>query len=415
MKEKKLAILSDYHPHKNAKLFHSSSGKDRIITASVRSGKTWAAIHEICKVAWNNKTNDVVLIIAPTYSQLKDILMRPLFYKLLSYGLVNVNGWNKSDSIIQLKNGKLIYGRSNESYLRLEGINVYETFVDEVCRLDKECIEECKRRMITTNGRLNLIGTPKGKLNWVYQDYFENGQREDTDYFHFDIYDNPLVKKEAVNKLLSQYDELTARQEIWGEWVSLFEDRVYKSFDKEIHLKEPDMINDLYIGIDWNQNIYASVVMTKIGNKLYVIDEFANNKDVIELGQKIYNKYGDNAYIITDSMNSQSNRILLRQCGLTKIYETASNPKRTDRYMMVNAWIKNALGNINLYVSPKCINLIKDLETLEFKKNSDIPNDMGNKLGHWSDALGYVIWNNFKIDPNEHLIKPNWKQIMGLK
>jgi len=49
--------------------------------------------------------------------------------------------------------------------MRMEGITVAETFVDEVCRVDKECVEECKRRMITTNGRLNLIGTPKGKNN----------------------------------------------------------------------------------------------------------------------------------------------------------------------------------------------------------------------------------------------------------
>jgi len=78
-------------------------------------------------------------------------------------------------------------------------------------------------------------------------------------------------------------------------------------------------------------------VLTKINDKLYVINEYSDNKDVTELANKIIRDYGTSPYIITDAMNSQSNRLLLRQSGLNNIFETKSNPKRVDRYQMLNA------------------------------------------------------------------------------
>jgi len=47
-----IGILADYEPHASALPFHDDeSGKDRIVVAPIRSGKTYAVLHEIMVVA----------------------------------------------------------------------------------------------------------------------------------------------------------------------------------------------------------------------------------------------------------------------------------------------------------------------------------------------------------------------------
>jgi len=47
-----IGILADYEPHESAAAFHADdSRKDRIIVAPIRSGKTFAVLHEILVVA----------------------------------------------------------------------------------------------------------------------------------------------------------------------------------------------------------------------------------------------------------------------------------------------------------------------------------------------------------------------------
>jgi len=403
--------IQDYIPHKNAIKFHSSTGKDRIIVSPIRAGKTWALIHDCIIESWNNPTKWPTLVVAPTNQQLKDIFFRPLFYKLLDYGLVNIKDWNKSENIIQLKNGNLIYGRSAESYERIRGLTIFETYVDEAALVPKECIDICRARMLTTQGRLNLATTPRGKNNWIYKDYFENGTLNDVDYFQFNIFDNPEMTIEAYEKLKEQYDFLTAEQELHGKFVDLYTSRIYREFDKNIHVKNLSEIPryNLWACIDWNINIYACVIFAKINKDIYVIDEIYGSSNVIELSKTIVNRYGTDIYIVSDAANAQSHRELVRQSGLNKIYDTKSNPKRIDRYLRVNSYLKNANGNSHLFIDEKCSFLIKDLERLCFKKNSDEPDDNNNELGHISDALGYGLWiATDGVSQNELIINPGY-------
>ncbi len=405
-----VGILSDYEPHDSAAAFHEDeSGKDRVIVAPIRSGKTFAVLHEILVVAWNNPTDFPVLVMAPTNQQLRDINIRPLYELLLYYGVTNDKLYNKSENIITLKNGKRIYGRSAESFERIRGLTIYESFIDEAALCSKEAIDVVKGRMLTTKGRLNLITTPKGKNNWVYTDYFQqyydvgldpyNRDDLDTNFYKFNIFDNPAITEEAFEKLLKQYDSLNAKQELYGEFVNLYESLVYREFDRGIHLVDntPADPENIWIGVDWNVGIHAAIVMTRVGDTIYCIDEFYNNQDVVELGQRIVRKYGTEPVIVTDAMNAQSNRILLRQCGLHKIVETKSNPKRVDRYNAVNIHLKNAAGDVSMYINKSCTNLIADLEMLVYKSGTDVPDTGGEKYGHISDAMGYCL---LQMSPN---------------
>jgi hypothetical protein len=95
----------------------------------------------------------------------RDIMMKPLANMLTNLGLLEQ--YNKSESIIYLKNGNSVYGRSHEAAEKIRGLTVYATYMDEVAMMDKNTLDIVRGRMMTSNssGKLTLTGTPKGKNN----------------------------------------------------------------------------------------------------------------------------------------------------------------------------------------------------------------------------------------------------------
>jgi len=69
-----------------------------------------------------------------------------------------------------------------------------------------------------------------------------------------------------------------------------------------------------------------------------------------------------------------------------------SNPAVRDRLQVVNA----ALERVK--IDAKCKELIKDLEQVAYKENSQvIDKDRDPKRTHLSDALGYLMWQEFRV------------------
>ncbi len=59
----------------------------------------------------------------------------------------------------------------------------------------------------------------------------------------------------------------------------------------------------------------------------------------------------------------------------------------------MNAKLKNAAGDIYMRISPRCKELIKDLEQVTYKAESTVMDkDRDPKRTHLSDALGYLIF-----------------------
>jgi hypothetical protein len=70
-----------------------------------------------------------------------------------------------------------------------------------------------------------------------------------------------------------------------------------------------------------------------------------------------------------------------------------SNPSVRERINLTNRQLKSAAGKIGLLVDPRCKELIKDLEQVCFKADTNqIDKDRDRLRTHLSDALGYVLW-----------------------
>ena len=386
--------ISNYEPHTGQSEYHDSDELTRIIIASIRSGKSYSVLHDIIIESWNNPSNLPVLIVTPTNAMTRDIMMKPLVELLISMNLLEPKNYNKSEQLITLRNGNTIIGRSHEAAEKIRGLTIYAAYMDEVAMMNKNTYDIVMGRMITENSsnRMTLTGTPKGKQNWLYEYFFKNGNLKNTSYHRFHILQNPIISIEAYEALKETYDELTAKQELEGLFVDLYESLVYRSYSNaNLFTNNFNKDYQLYAGIDWNVGINGCVIAIKINDVIYIIDEIYGCKDITELGHEIIKRYGYDLIISSDAMGSQSHRQILRNMGLNKIVETKSNPRRVNRYNNVNSHLKNANGNIKLYIEKKCRYLVEDLENLTFKNGTDVPDTRNEQYGHISDALGYLL------------------------
>jgi hypothetical protein len=74
-----------------------------------------------------------------------------------------------------------------------------------------------------------------------------------------------------------------------------------------------------------------------------------------------------------------------------------SNPSVRERVLLVNRLLRSASGETQLFVDEKCVELMKDLEQVAYKEDtSEIDKDRDRMRTHASDALGYVLWEQFR-------------------
>lgn len=157
-----ISLFPDYKPHAGQLALHTSRAKTRVVTAAIRSGKTHGVMHDILLRAANLQQGGV-LCVAPNYKMIKEILEEPCTQLAQDSGLFGYR--NKQDNILVLKNGCRIYFRSGEKPDSIRGLTIHESYIDEACQNTREVYDVVMGRMITTNGNICLISSPKGRGN----------------------------------------------------------------------------------------------------------------------------------------------------------------------------------------------------------------------------------------------------------
>jgi hypothetical protein len=85
------------------------------------------------------------------------------------------------------------------------------------------------------------------------------------------------------------------------------------------------------------------------------------------------------------------------QYGEARFRIPRSNPAVRDRVTLMNSMLESAAGERTLEIHPRCKELIKDLEQVAYKENSQVVDkDRDPKRTHLSDALGYLVWQEFQ-------------------
>jgi hypothetical protein len=155
------------------------------------------------------------------------------------------------------------------------------------------------------------------------------------------------------------------------------------------------------------------VVAQMEGEKVRVLDEIvlrrATTIQACEEFERRYPKHPAGLIIYADASGSKnqtsgtSDLAMLQQFFRSGAYGDVTfkippaNPMVRDRVVLMNSKLASAEGARTLTVRSQCVELIKDFEQVTYKDRSQvIDKDKDGKRTHLSDALGYLLWQEFQ-------------------
>ena len=400
----------------------------RALVAGRRFGKSYLANFELLRAA--RKRGQRAMYLAPTHAQAKRIcwvalkdLTRPFWASRPS----------ETDLRIEIKDGGSIVVRGADAYDSLRGEGFDLVVLDEYATMAPEVWTEVVRPSLADRlGRALFIGTPKG-FNHFY-DLFKAAQsKPDWSTFQFTTEEGGNVPVAELQSAACDLNERVYRQEYKASFENLTSGRAYYAFEsRDIGNVEFDPASPLFWTLDFNIDPACSLLCQIVDKRVIVLEEIAlrnaSTYDVCnEFARRAENYrgrvfgplrvrvYGDATGDSRRSSASQTDWQIVKTffTGRTTAYSArfaipSHNPEIKDRVNNVNAVIANAEGRRRLTVAPGCLQLIRDLEQVCWKRDASGVAvgelDHSDRLRtHMSDALGYFISSQLGIGPRSGL------------
>lgn len=409
-----------YTPLESQARFHASRSRFKGFSGPIGSGKSQALCHEAIKLAYINKGR-TGLIGAPTYPMLRDST-QAAFLEVLEGNQIPFEH-NKAENVVVLTDvrSKILF-RAVEDFERLRGPNLAWFGVDELTYAPEEAWLRLEGRLRDPKAK-HLCGfgvwTPKG-FDWVYRRFVAEAREGYETVLASPGENRHLLEKvpDFYERLKKSYDELFYRQEVLGEYLNVTAGRAYHGFSRERNVGEVrlDIGAPLLWALDFNVDPMCSVVAQRRGQKLHVLDEIvlrrASTREACEEFRSRYGNHPGGLRIYGDATGGHmqtagtSDHLIIRrffaerdQRGIEYRF-ARSNPLVRERVQLANAKLRPAEGEPEVLIDPRCKELIADLEQVVFKPGTHIiEKDADPMRSHLSDALSYLIWEEFGERP----------------
>jgi len=192
------------------------SQRFRVLVAGRRFGKTYLALTELCRAAWDR--GRTAWYVAPTYRQAKRIAWTELKRMTREYW---ANKPNETDLTIELTSGGTISLRGADNYDALRGQGLDFVVMDEFASMAPAAWTEVLRPALADRqGRALFIGTPRG-YNHFYDLYREVRGRQHWATFQYTTEQGGNVATEELENATLELDERTYRQEFQASFENL--------------------------------------------------------------------------------------------------------------------------------------------------------------------------------------------------
>lgn len=398
------------------RLFHGSRARFKGFSGPVGSGKTRALCAEAVRLCYRNPGR-TGLIGAPTYPMLRDATI-PALTEFL--GELDIRyEMNRAENYLTIPEiGSRMLFRAVEEFERLRGSNLAWFGVDELTYTSQEAWLRLEGRLRDPKAT-ELCGfavwTPKG-YDWVYE-RFITARVEGYDTIVAKPFENRFLLEQIPDyyeRLKHSYDARFYQQEVLGDYLHLNAGRVYDAFERSGNVAEValDPAKALLWALDFNVDPMCSVVAQVDGERVTVLDEIvlsrATTKQACEEFQARFSSHASGVTVFADATGARmqttgtSDLQVLRDelrggaHGAVNFKVPRSNPAVRERIMLMNAKLANADGKRSLTIDPRCKELIKDFEQVSYKDGSQvIDKERDPKRTHLSDALGYLMWQQF--------------------
>lgn len=176
--------------------------------AGIGSGKTRASVLK----ALSQPAGSIGMLVAPTYTMLKDTLLRTF----LDIGKHAIRTFNAGDMHMRLINGTEVLFRSADNPERLRGPNLGWAGMDEAALMNSAALDIMLGRLRLDPGRLWFTTTPKGRHHWLYE---MTRRSQNVRVIRARSMDNPYLPQAFLDELKLQYTADFYRQEVLGEFV----------------------------------------------------------------------------------------------------------------------------------------------------------------------------------------------------
>ncbi len=367
------------------------------------------------------------LVGAQTYTLVRDTTLQTYFEHLEQIGFAEGKDYEWSSSLQKLtfKNGSEILFRHFDEPNKLKSLNLgfveieemsdipYDTFKVLLSRMRQRPRKDWKHFTYRIFGHTN----PELQRGWIYKTFVENpavNYRLITAPTTQNIY----LPEGFCDELKKVYDEQYYKIFVLAQNGDYSSGLVVKDFTDE-NIKnisyQPEM--DLHISCDFNVDPMCWVLAHKTEDKVFYFDEIAmENTTTARACEEFCRRYpnhkgkiiingdasGDNRSCTSEYTNYVIIKKKLLQYGYdVEIRIKAYNPPIKTRIAAFNAKIRNADGEICLYVDKKCEKLLYNIYNLKYKEGTsriDIPTYQQIKqskelkfLSHPMDAASYLV------------------------
>lgn len=374
----------------------SDNSRFRVAVTGRRFGKTHVAMRELARFA--SKPNTLVWYVAPSYRMAKNIVWDQIKDKLKSLRWVEAT--NEAELMLRLKNGSKIYLKGADSPDSLRGVGLDFIVLDEFQDIDPKTWTEVLRPTLSDkNGHALFTGTPRGVGSWSHEMYTTALAKDDWSGFTFSTLEGGNVPQDEVEQAKRDMDVRTFEQEYLATFTT-YSGVVYYNFDRKESLQQLTGLDtkEIHCGIDFNVDPMSVCISVIENNTINFIDEICmRGSNTDEVCDELKRRYPNSRIIMypdpagrqrKTSAGGKTDISILQNAGFSVQVRNSHTPIR-DRVNSVNAKLKNTHGQRNLFIDPKCKQIINSLEKMVYKPGTSIIEKDG-ELDHMADAVGYL-------------------------
>jgi len=409
-----------YDPLPSQRKFHELKEMFKGFSGPIGSGKSQALCQEAIRRSYLNPGR-LGLIGAPTYPMLRDATQVALL-GILDENEVPYEHNRGENTLLFKETGSRVLFRPVEEFERLRGTNLAWFGVDELTYTHESAWLRLQGRLRDPKANHKCgfaVWTPKG-FDWVYRRFIAEPPA-DHGVVRAQPFENRHLSGDSgdfYERLKSSYDQKFYEQEVLGLYLNMDGGRVYSAFEADVHVKETPVSTYLPLlwALDFNVNPMSSVVAQRSDEAMWVVDEIYLRDGTTQAACEAFVDrhgnhragvvvYGDAAgkhrktsgvsdfEIVQEYLRTYSDLTVT-----TKLQD--ANPQVKERVNLVNRQLRNMAGKVTLTVNRNCRELIKDLNEVCYKaETSEIDKNRDRMRTHLSDALGYLVWQEYQERP----------------
>ena len=354
------------------------------------------------------------LVGAQTYTLVRDTTLKTYFEHLDNIGFVDKVDykWVSAEQKLVFHNGSQILFRHFDEPNKLKSLNLGFVEIEEMSDVPYDTFKMLLARMRQRkhpkwhNFTYRIFGhtNPEVQKGWIYKTFYDNPP-PNYRLICAPTTQNTYLPEGFCDELKKLYDKSYYEIFVMGKAGDYSTNLVVKDFtDENVREIQYQKDLDVHISCDFNVDPMAWVLAHKTEDKVFYFDELVlENTTTSKTCDEFYARYPEHrGKIIINGDASGDNRSCTSEYTNYVIIKIKSfNPPIKNRIAAFNAKVKNADGNVSLYISPKCEKLLYNIYNLRYKEGSskiDVPTYTQIKqtkelkfLSHPFDAASYLV------------------------